>query len=59
MLKVEGVLEVFADLQASEVEVIARKGAVTARVLVETVNKTQDSEHRFQAKLKLGPEPVE
>ena len=55
----KGVLEVFADLQASEVEVIARKGEVSAQVLVETVNKTQDGEHSFQAKLKLGPEPVE
>lgn len=55
----KGVLEVFADLRASEVEVIARQGAVTAQRLVDTVNKTQDSEHRFQAKLKLGPEPIE
>ncbi|MBI4907271.1 MAG: hypothetical protein HY820_26845 [Acidobacteria bacterium] len=59
MLKVKGVLEVYADLRASEVEVIARKGEVAALVLVETVNKTQDSEHGFQAKLKKGPEPVE
>jgi hypothetical protein len=59
LLKVKGVLEVYAVLRASEVEVIARKGEVTARVLVETVNMTQDSEHSFQAKLKRGPEPVE
>lgn len=55
----KGVLEVYADIQASEVEVTARKDEVTARTLVETVNKTRDSEHSFQAKLKRGPEPVE
>lgn len=55
----KGVVEVYADVLASEVEVIARKGEVTARGLVETVNKTQDSEHSFQAKLKQGPEPVQ
>ncbi|MBK7928070.1 MAG: hypothetical protein IPJ98_11460 [Bryobacterales bacterium] len=54
----KGVVDVYADLQTSEVEVIAEKGAVTARVLVETVNRTEDSSHSFQAKLKLGPEPV-
>ena len=59
MRKVKGVVDVYADLQTSEVEVIAEKGAVTARVLVETVNRTEDSSHSFQAKLKSGPEPVE
>lgn len=59
MRKVKGVVDVYADLQTSEVEVIAEKGAVTARVLVETVNRTEDSSHSFQAKLKRGPEPVE
>jgi len=53
------VIEVYADIPTGEVEVIVKKGQVTARILVETVNKTQDSEHSFQAKLKRGPEPVE
>jgi len=57
--KVKGVVDVYADLRTSEVEVIAEKGAVTGRVLVETVNRTEDSSHSFQAKLKRGPEPVE
>ncbi len=55
----KGVVDVYADLQTSEVEVIAEKGAVTGRMLVETVNRTEDSSHSFQAKLKRGPEPVE
>jgi hypothetical protein len=53
------VLEVYADLRSSQVEVIVRRGAVNGEHLVEVVNRTQDSEHSFRAKLKRGPEPVE
>lgn len=55
----DGVLEVYADLRTSEVEVITRRGKVQAEQLIETVNRTQDSAHSFRAKLKKGPEPVE
>lgn len=54
----EGVVEVYADIPTSEVEVVARKGRVTGTQLVEVVNRTEDTEHTFRATLKSGPKPV-
>jgi hypothetical protein len=48
---VRGVRTVLADIVKGEVEVEAAPGKVKAQDLIDAVNRAEDSQHEFRAKL--------
>jgi len=58
LAKLDGVVDVYASVLASEVEVTAVKGKVTAEQLIAAVAKAEGGVQKYSATLKHGPTPA-